>query len=118
MTTPAETIASKLEAAISSAAYYKEALIEQATAGKSAANLNNVIHAIAKAEGEERIWARLSQAATYHGEEFTPEIANRETLEILAQGADDEWSGRGNDLQRSRFDGVRKAAAEVEYLFS
>jgi len=32
----------------------------------------------------------------------------------LAEGPDDNWSGRGNDLRRSRFDGKIEAARNVQ----
>lgn len=38
------------------------------------------------------------------------EIVNR-----LALGADDTWSGRGNERKRAYFDGVREAAREARY---
>lgn len=33
--------------------------------------------------------------------------------DVLTQGADDSWSGRGNDLSRMQFDAVRKIASEI-----
>ena len=53
---------------------------------------------------------------------------NRKTLEfgrsnvavfvsnLLTAGADDAWGGRGNDVKRARFDGVRSACADMEWL--
>ena len=36
-------------------------------------------------------------------------------LRLFAEGADDGWSGRTNDVRRARFDGIRTACANVRW---
>jgi hypothetical protein len=40
-------------------------------------------------------------------------IAMREIAGILANGADDTWSGRGNERRRSYFDGMTEGARAI-----
>lgn len=74
---------------------------------------------LAELEGAAHAWARLQQAVTYvtnKGLEFTEDDTKICAFELLAGGADDEWSGRGNDVRRARFDGIRKAANDMKYI--
>lgn len=45
--------------------------------------------------------------------EATPEKVAFRLLDHVAQGADDRWSGRGNDLKRTNFDAVRDTTQRV-----
>lgn len=41
--------------------------------------------------------------------------ASAYVLGVLAQGPDDRFSGRGNDVRRSRFEGIARAAQDIRY---
>lgn len=74
---------------------------------------------VARAEGQARVWARLRQTVDYFASkkmELTDAVLLDTIVELLAAGADDGWSGRTNDVQRSRFDGVREACTNAKYL--
>jgi hypothetical protein len=49
----------------------------------------------------------------------TTDAVNRAVLQAvyqtLARGADDEWSGRTNDVQRARHDGFRDFASSIDW---
>ena len=74
---------------------------------------------VAKAEGVHRAWARLQQTVSYfarEGMELTDLALLDTILELLGAGADDGWSGRTNDNQRAKFDGIREACNQAKYL--
>lgn len=83
--------------------------------GASAKDINDAVLLLAAAEGEARVWARLDMVAVNTGD-MNKELATRLTFTLLTEGADDRWSGRGNDVARATFDGVRSAASDVEYI--
>lgn len=62
---------------------------------------------VAKMEGELTVFNRIPTVAEYPR---TDTEILQFVFTMLTNGADDEWSGRGNDARRSHFDGVRKAA--------
>lgn len=43
-------------------------------------------------------------------------VIDQTIKDIIGQGADDNWSGRGNDLMRVRFDALRRWVQEAGYL--
>lgn len=71
---------------------------------------------VAVAEGNASAWARLAAIASKNGNELTQADANEVALSLLSNGADDSWSGRGNDVARARFDGVRSACTDMQWL--
>lgn len=74
---------------------------------------------LARAEGKVHAWAMLQKVyinITDRGDEFTKEDVMSVGVELLQPGADDRWSGRGNDVRRARFDGVRSAVDEFRWL--
>lgn len=74
---------------------------------------------VAEAEGKAMAWSRLSHMATYKatkGEEVTQADVIGIAFDILSGGADDSWSGRGNDIKRARFDGMRDACSNMKWI--
>lgn len=69
----------------------------------SADQISRATHVLASIEGESLI--DLIAAST-----GTAESKRAMVLGYLTRGADDTWSGRSNDLARSKYDGLRKAA--------
>lgn len=81
--------------------------------------VNDYAIVLAGAEGAYSVWARIEAAANYHlrnDRVLTEAILADISAELLLTGADDSWSGRGNDVRRARFDGVRDAVRNVRYL--
>lgn len=74
---------------------------------------------VAELEGTARAWSRLQLMAEYmtkKGLAISEEDVVGCAFELLSGGADDEWSGRGNDVKRARFDGIRKAANDMKWI--
>ena len=69
--------------------------------------LSNAVNAVAHAEGVAEVHY-LKERMEANG--VSPELIALELAGRMSHGADDSWSGRGNDVQRSRFDGFREAA--------
>lgn len=77
--------------------------------------LNHAAQQVAFWEGYAAMLAEvehLSAAADANGAEGLQKqfVLMQHVAEVLARGADDEWSGRANEIRRARFDGVREAA--------
>ena len=71
---------------------------------------------MAEAEGAHKAWALA--AAILRGALDAGTVADpTRLLALLLDGADDTWSGRGNDVRRAYADGVRRAVAEAVRLF-
>jgi len=64
--------------------------------------------AIARENGRLEVTAQVEQLS----QSCSVDEVREYLFEIVCQGADDTWSGRGNDLTRSYFDGVRDGARE------
>lgn len=95
----------------------------RAALGKAVANVANnakdltrYLLAISEAEGKCAMWTRLGALADRKGDALTKELLLEITLDALTPGADDTWSGRGNDVARARFDGMRSVASDVNFL--
>lgn len=119
MTKPCETITTKLDTACGMVVAYRERIAQAATSGEGAFDLGTFVVRLAEREGARDLWARLAQAAkctATQGLEYTAEMALTTAFDILAQHADDNSSGRGNDIRRAYADGVRAAAQDVRYL--
>ncbi len=65
---------------------------------------------VAQLEGELTVYNRIPKVD--ERPLTNPEMQQLAFL-IMANGPDDQWSGRGNDARRSHFDGVRKAAEAI-----
>lgn len=79
--------------------------------GEDAKSLAGNLDRIAQIDGELKFWRmmlRLGEAETAHTKAQLLHIVATE----LARGADDEWSGRSNDIRRSAHDGFRRAATD------
>lgn len=75
---------------------------------------------LAKLEGTVEVFDQIEAVVAYQTEKgkTAQEVATAamvELVSILSRGADDTWSGRGNDLKRSRFDGRCEAARNLMY---
>lgn len=119
--TPAETFARHYDSAAAEADSWRASVAQAATEGQPASEIVNKLNKLAEAEGSRDMWYRLQRAATHtsvNGDEFTEDMANRVVLGFLANGADDSWSGRGNDVRRAYFDGIREASRKIELMFS
>lgn len=72
--------------------------------------LASLVNKIAHAQGVWHVLARTERASD-NG------LGDMEMLEMLSDllvtGADDSWSGRGNDANRARFDGIREAVGRA-----
>lgn len=71
---------------------------------------------MAEVEGAHKAWAIA--AAILRGALDSGTVADPTRLwALLLDGADDTWSGRGNDVRRAYADGVRRAVSEAVRLF-
>lgn len=87
----------------------REKLAQIAEAGMLA-ELGNAVNAVAYAEGVAEahyIKERLE------GNGKSEPIIALELAGRMSHGADDSWSGRGNDVQRAKHDGFREAAQRI-----
>lgn len=71
---------------------------------------------LAQAEGALAAWDRMLAVAIHQNAKGEPVDIRGAAMDLLTQGADDTWSGRGNDLARARFDGIREACTEMKSL--
>lgn len=83
----------------------------------SAKALGKIVTDIAEAEGRHatvtQVWHLIDRC------DLTPADAVAEvTRQALTTGADDTWSGRGNDVARARFDGVLSVLADYRGITS
>ena len=71
-------------------------------------------NALAVSEGAASAYTRLAKVAEYGVKvdatfaDVIVELTNEVVMQATA-GADDGWSGRGNDARRANFDGARRA---------
>lgn len=111
-TTPADPIASqvisKAKATEAMVAKARDTLMSGAET-ETAVKLTHALNELARSEGEHHYWdaARTAVSEGYDGLEALGLILDSAIERIATQGADDTWSGRGNDVRRSQFEGVR-----------
>lgn len=117
-----KTMIEKLTEGLAHATATKESrgrsLAEAAASGTESRSLMSLVEGIANAEGQESTYALFVTAAEYaesQGEDVREAVRDA-ALRLLEAGADDEWSGRGNDARRARFDGVREAVRDVRFI--
>lgn len=79
-----------------------------ATDGAPTRELASAVNEIAYYEGAHTVFATVERMADLDADERIEIITD-----MLVRGADDTWSGRGNDTNRAHFDGVRETAALV-----
>lgn len=105
----------KLEQARSAVEAIRSGIADDIAEGTpSADDLARRVNALAEAEGELAVWARLGHAADQG--DFGAAMIREVTADMLLAGADDGWSGRTNDVKRARFDGVRSAVSNARWL--
>lgn len=116
MNTLTATITRKLarsQAGVAAARIAVAAIAVSETA--TAKHIGVQVNALAGAEGYLQVWARVSHLLQNKADATEGDIATC-VLDLLSTGADDSWSGRGNDVARARFDGMRSAAQDTRYL--
>lgn len=116
-----ETFSTKLDSACQHVVAARQRVITQMEQGRTADQSVDALLSLADAEGARDVWSKLATVATYHcksGVEITEAQVMQVVMDLLTRGADDTWSGRGNDVKRAYFDGVRSAATRVGYLFA
>lgn len=111
----------KVKTARSNAASYRQDVADQAANPTvSAFDLADSVNKLAEAQGALAYWSRMRQVAEYALENGSDgnvsDLFDRETISALTRGADDAWSGRGNDSKRAYFDGLRAAAADLRWV--
>lgn len=77
------------------------------------ANRAAELNAEAKRAGADSVYAYVARMCDHYGDDLDPQMIAEGVGDLLAQGADDDWSGRCNDVRRAYHDGVRQAAREV-----
>lgn len=70
---------------------------------------------VAFAEGKAEVWLRLQQLIDHKADATEADVA-RQVVSMLTSSPSDSYSGRGNDLVRSRFDGMKSAAQDTQWL--
>jgi hypothetical protein len=87
--------------------------------GQRAGSITDYLNEVAEAQGALTVVAEYEEVLDYtqDADEFDPVKANLAVIEtltrIVLRGADDTWSGRGNDARRAYFDGVRETADDL-----
>lgn len=73
-------------------------------------DLSNAVNNVAHWEGAHEAFFIKERLES---RDVAPALIAMELAGRMGNGADDSWSGRGNDVQRSRFDGFREAAQSI-----
>jgi len=90
-------------------------LLEAVEAGQNAETLTNLVNEIAQADGEHTAYSLAADAwdtAVDRGADPAAFVTGQITRRLL-NGADDRWSGRGNDSLRAQHDGFRRGAERI-----
>lgn len=109
-----EAFARRLPAAQENLSRAAAALAAAATDGQRSDDLWDRLVAVAKAEVDftrENLAARIAERRGVAPAEALRLTAIDGMDDLLFQGADDTWSGRGNDLRRVRHDALRRWVA-------
>jgi len=92
-------------------------LAEAATAGQYSKELLLKLHVVAKTEAVMQVAFQVRNARRFATVDESMEAVNERVRNFLISKLclhpDDEWSGRGNDLQRVKADAVRSAVADA-----
>lgn len=84
--------------------------LERTAAAGGYSNLAKIVNQIAEAEGNLKAFEYKDRMDARH----MPLVTQLERMhDLMAQGAEDTWSGRENDAQRAHYDGVRAAASRI-----
>lgn len=119
-TTPAEFLDYLDRKAAAASATLDKARADLATKATSS-TLSDIGHGagvVASAWGAVEVWSAavaIVRHGVEHGEALEDTVAEVRAwaVGLLVRGADDTWSGRGNDLARMKFDGVRSAVERI-----
>lgn len=84
-----------------------------ATEGYRAEELGRAVAFLAECEGALKAITLVQRGLAYADRTGETVDLKDELLDVLVVGADDSWSGRGNDLKRSEFDGYRAQARQL-----
>ena len=84
-------------------------LAKQATDGTYLKTVSRTLMEIAELEAQVGVYEAAALFMEYANDIPIHEWA----FQLLESGADDQWSGRGNDFQRATYDGKREAAKRV-----
>jgi hypothetical protein len=87
----------------------RQKLAQQASDGTWLKTVSRTLLEIAELEAQVGVWEAAADFMEHANDITIHEWAFR----LLETGADDQWSGRGNDFQRATYDGKREAANRV-----
>jgi hypothetical protein len=101
----------------------RQRLIAMVDAGVSGVRLADYVFSVAEAEA---VWEVAERILTLTGETVrdsepmdiltaAKRVAISVASQLLERGADDQWSGRGNDVRRAQFDAQRKFVRELRW---
>lgn len=94
-------------------------IAEVIAAGGANVTSSEELHALTKRVAEHEVrkhWGMLGCKIIAFAEregEDAEQLIRKEITDALVSGADDTWSGRGNDLQRIRHDALREIARKI-----
>jgi hypothetical protein len=88
---------------------FNQEIVERITG--RAVDLNTWLDRKAKAEGSLDVICFMERML--HNGFSIDQVKMLAVDNVLRQGSDDEWSGRGNDLRRSFFDGKREIISDI-----
>jgi len=110
-----EEINRMAESANKMLADYRATIAKAAADPHTADYLNDLVIKLAEAEGSTTAIIRVQRALQYQANH--PENGDvdwqQDLVDLILNGADDSWSGRGNDVKRAQFDGLRKQARRL-----
>lgn len=84
--------------------------LAEVAAGSALRELSNAVNAVAHAEGVAEVFGLVELMERNGASEV---VISLELGARMGNGADDSWSGRGNDVQRAKHDGFRDAAQNI-----
>lgn len=87
----------------------------EAVVDRLAEMLNAVVRAEVAVMVDERLAAMAERRPESDDASLLTTVAESFTEMVLMNGADDTWSGRGNDLRRVRFDALRDRVVTLRY---
>ena len=98
------------DASVRSVTRLRGALVQGLGFGEDAEALAATLHELAAAEGYRNLFA---QVVAILDRGHTTDDVVEQVQRSVTLGADDQWSGRTNNVRRARFDGTLRAAAAV-----
>jgi hypothetical protein len=119
MTDLASKVAQRVEQTYKTISALNQRAATMASVESSATSWSEFANDLAEAEGRATVWVRLQRIVDYLNRNdmpLTKEALTEACYDMLTTGPDDGWSGRGNDMKRARFDGIRDEAKKVAWL--